>query len=258
MAHHTELVGILNVTPDSFSDGGLYDNPDKAVAQTTALFNDGAAIVDVGAESTRPGATPLTVDEEWNRLKRILNEIIPGYTDAISLDTHHAETVRRAAQIGSIIINDVTAFNDPEMREVAAYFGFRCIVSHLPGSVGQDIQRAHREKAVDGVEQVYDELLTRRDELIAAGVHSGSIILDPGIGFGKTETVNWALLAFASRVPEHNVMIGYSRKRFLGEDRMDLAPNLEAARIAVEAGAKYLRVHDVAGHYSSLGSRGQL
>lgn len=258
MAKRTELVGVLNVTPDSFSDGGLYEGVEEAVAQTSHLFEAGASIVDIGAESTRPGAEPLTPEQEWQRLAPVLECIIPAYTDSISLDTYHPETIRRAARIGSVVVNDVTAFNNPAMREVAADFNFRCIVSHLPGYAGQDIQRAHKEKAVDSVNQVYDELLARRDELIDAGIQKGSIILDPGIGFGKTMDLNWQLLAFASLVADHDVMIGYSRKRFLGEDRMSAAPNLEAGRIAVEAGAKYLRVHDVAGHYSLLRAMGKL
>lgn len=243
-----ELVGVLNITPDSFSDGGQHNDPEKAVFQAEQLFEDGASIVDVGAESTRPGAKPLDALEEWQRLEPILNQLITGYTDAISLDTYHPETVRKAAQMGSFIINDVTSFNNPEMQQTAAEFGFRCIVSHLPNKYGQDIQHAHSQRNVDSVHQVLNELLARREEMKVAGIADESIILDPGIGFGKTAELNFELLEFASLIDTNDVMIGYSRKRFLGEDRMGNMPNLLAGKIAVQAGAKYLRVHDVAAH----------
>jgi dihydropteroate synthase len=213
---------------------------------------DGASYLDIGAESTRPGAEPLSYLEEWQRLKPVLDKLITSRPGRISIDTYHPETVRAAAaEIGSFIINDVTGFNNPQMVKLAAELRKQCIVSHLPTSMGQDIQGAHTaETKVSTVSQVRDELLARRDELIAAGVHPDMIILDPGIGFGKTMDTNWDLLSFASEVPGIPVMIGYSKKRFLGEERMTLARNLEAGRIAVESGAKYLRLHAdlLAGH----------
>lgn len=243
-----ELVGIVNVTPDSFSDGGLYVDVDEALKHADELFRDGATLVDVGAESTRPNAIPLTADQEWQRLADLWPRLMERYEGKLSLDTRHPETVRRAAQYGSFIINDVTAFSDNEMIKVAAERGLQCIVSHLPSAVSGDIQAAHKGKLVDNVEQVRDELLARRDEMIAHGIAKQKIILDPGIGFGKTPETNRELLKFAALVPDAEVMIGYSRKRFLGDDRMELEPNLAAGRIAASAGARYLRVHDVAGH----------
>lgn len=247
---HVELVGVLNVTPDSFSDGGLYTNPEKALSQANQLFNEGASLLDIGAESTRPGATPLSHEEEWERLQSILRNLVFSYPDQISLDTYHPETVRKSvSEAGPVIVNDVTAFNNPEMIETVARLDLRCIVSHLPNQYGQNIQDAHRsDNKVNTVSQVKDELLAKREMMTEKGIYPSKIILDPGIGFGKTPELNWQLLSFANEVPEINVMIGYSRKRFLGEHRMDLEPNLEAGRIAVSAGARYLRVHDVAGH----------
>lgn len=249
--HNLELVGIVNVTPDSFSDGGYYDSPAEALHHATQLFDDGASYLDIGAESTRPGATPLSAIEEWARLQPVLAELIPFHHDHISIDTYHPETVRAAAQeLGSFIINDVTAFNNPAMIAVAAELGMRCIVSHLPSVHGQDIQGAHKStEKVSSIEQVRDELLVKRQAMIEAGVYPGSIILDPGIGFGKTAELNWQLLEFARCVPGIEVMIGYSRKRFLGEHRFDTEVNIKAGKVAQEAGAKYLRVHDVAAHY---------
>lgn len=246
----TELFGILNVTPDSFSDGGLYNESEKALAHANSLFENGANFVDVGAESTRPGATPLTADEEWQRLQPVLSDLVASYPDHISVDTYHPETVRRVAgEIGQFILNDVTGFNNPTMIELAAYLDLTCIVSHLPEAHGQDIQSAHKDyQKAETVAQVYDELMSKRAKMMAAGIRGSKIILDPGIGFGKTPELNRKLISFAAEVPDIDVMVGYSRKRFLGPQRMIPEINLEAARAAIAAGTKYLRVHDIAEH----------
>ncbi|MDB5167213.1 MAG: folP [Candidatus Saccharibacteria bacterium] len=241
-----QLVGILNVTPDSFSDGGEFLNPVAAIKQAEHLFNDGASLVDIGAESTRPNAEVLSDELEWARLEPILTDLIPRYPSKISLDTYHPATIRKAWKIGPVIINDVTGFNNPDMTKTVALLQATVIVSHFPN--GMTIQQAHKAIPVTSVEQVKDDLLARAKELENAGLSRDQIILDPGIGFGKTPEVNELLLSFASLVPQYKVMIGYSRKRFLGENRMELATNLEAGKIAVESGAAYLRVHDVAGH----------
>lgn len=247
-----KLVGILNVTPDSFSDGGEFIDPNKALAHARQLVKEGASLIDVGAESTRPHATPLSTDQEWDRLKDILLVLVREFPGRISLDTYHPETVRRAAKIGPVIVNDVTGFNNPDMIKTASEQGLRCIVSHLPKRFGQDIQLAHTDTLVDSIEQVKNELLEKREEMIYQGIAAEDIILDPGIGFGKTAELNWKLLEFARQVPGIEVMIGYSRKRFLGEGRMHIEPNLLAGKIAIAAGTRYLRVHDVAAHVSLL------
>jgi len=244
----TELVGILNVTPDSFSDGGLYMETEKALQKTAQLFKEGAAVVDVGAESTRPGATVLTTEAEQQRLLQILQQLIEQYPGKISVDTYHPETARRALELGDVIINDVTGMHDSAMLELVSARRARCVVSHLPAAAAGDPQAAHAGPLVDDVRQVREELLAKAAELQRQGLPRDRIILDPGIGFGKTEHLNKELLTFAREVPEYSVMIGYSRKRFLGARRLEPGPNLEAGRIALEAGAAYLRVHDVAGH----------
>lgn len=245
----TQLVGILNVTPDSFSDGGQYVDPVVAISHAEKLCAEGAAIVDVGAESTRPHAEKLSDAQEWERLEPVLNVLIPKYPGRISLDSYHPETMRRALAIGPVIMNDVTAFHDPEMRRIAVEQNAKIIISHLPGS---DIQAAHRNAPVTRVEQVRGDLLGVASALEAKGLSRGRIVLDPGIGFGKTMELNWELLKFAEEVPEYDAMIGYSRKRFLGDARMELAANLAAGQIAIDHGAVYLRVHDVAGHVGLL------
>lgn len=244
-----QLVGVLNVTPDSFSDGGQFVDPDVAVRHAEQLFKDGATLVDVGAESTRPNATALTDDEEWQRLEPVLRVLLKQYPGRISLDSYHPATVRRALKLGPVIVNDVTGLHNPRMVQAVLELQPKVIISHLPGT---DIQKAHQQPSITSVEQVRDDLLAQAKVLEASGLPRRNIILDPGIGFGKTTEVNRELLSFARLVPDYPVMIGYSRKRFLGEDRMELAPNLAAGKIAIGAGATYLRVHDVASHHQLL------
>ncbi|HSX07364.1 MAG TPA: dihydropteroate synthase [Candidatus Saccharimonadales bacterium] len=249
-----QLVGILNITPDSFSDGGEYVQPGTAVAHARQLFADGATIVDVGAESTNPRSRALTPAQEWQRLEPVLAELLPAFTDKISLDSYHPETVERAVKkFGPhFIVNDVTGMNNPAMREVVAEYHLKCIASHLPARFGTDIAAAHHAATLDDEQIVLRELLERRAQLMALGVPQTDIILDPGIGFGKTPELNRKLLGFAKLVPDSQVMIGYSRKRFLGEERFQTAPNLAAADVAIQNGAAYLRVHDVAAHAAHL------
>lgn len=249
-----KLVGILNITPDSFSDGGLYAQTDSAISHAEQLFRDGADIVDVGAESTNPRSTAMAVAEEWQRLEPVLAQLFPRYNDRISLDTYHPEIVEHAVQkFGPhFIVNDVTGMNNPEMRAVIAKYALRCIVSHLPARFGTNIQAAHKDATMDNEQNVLQELLQRRQELLTLGVPARNIILDPGIGFGKTMELNQKLLTFARLVPDNDVMIGYSRKRFLGEHRFEIEPNLAACDTALQAGAAYLRVHDVQSHAQHL------
>ncbi len=241
-----QLVGILNITPDSFSDGGDFASPEAALAQAEKLFADGASIVDVGGESTNPRSRPITPDEEWQRIKDVLEVLIKKYPGKISLDSHHPETLRKAAELGPFIINDVTGFNNPEMVKVATELQLPVIVSHLPAKFGTDIAAAHAStEPIARIEDVKAELLDREAALIAAGVKPENIILDPGIGFGKSMELNAKLVEFARELPGKPVMIGHSRKRFLGDNRMEPAPNLGAGKRAITAGATYLRVHEV-------------
>jgi dihydropteroate synthase len=246
-----QLVGILNVTPDSFSDGSQFLEPTKAINQAKKLFRDGAVLVDIGAESTRPGATKLTPDQEWQRLEPVLRELLKHFSGRLSVDTYHPETAERALGLSDVVVNDVTGMNNPEMVEVVSRLGARCIVSQLPAS---DTQTAHGGELIDDQEVIKNDLLQKAKLLESRGLRRDQIILDPGIGFGKTLELNQKLLRFAEQVPNYRVMIGYSRKRFLGEHRMELEPNLAAGRIATAAGAAYLRVHDVAGHRQLLES----
>jgi dihydropteroate synthase len=265
-----QLVGILNVTPDSFSDGGLFFDSKKALAQAQKLFDYGAVILDIGAEATNPKVEPISATEEWERLKNVLPELIQKFPGRLSLDTYHPETAERVLKLGPIIINDVTTFKNPKLIEVVARHKAICIVSHLP-LAASSIKDAHANFHIDDAAQVKNELLQQRQALIDAGLPAANIILDPGIGFGKTMRLNWELLEFARLVPDAIVMLGASRKRFLGtnphtgiplpnseELRADPKSSLEAAQIAARAGAKYVRVHDVASHAQFLASQNLL
>ncbi len=249
-----KLIGVLNITPDSFSDGGEFNSTESALMQAEQLFADGADLIDVGGESTNPKSTPITPDEEWGRIKDVLKVLLAKYPGKISLDSHHPATIRKAAELGTFYINEVTGFNDPEMVQIAAELQLPVIISHLPVKFGTDIAAAHASNVpMANLEEVRAELLSRETELIKAGVKPQNIILDPGIGFGKTMELNAKLVEFAREVPGKPVMIGYSRKRFLGDYRMEIEPNLEAGKRAIAAGAAYLRVHDVKAHIKLLG-----
>jgi dihydropteroate synthase len=252
----TELVGILNVTPDSFSDGGLYEKPEDALRHADDMFAEGAVLVDVGAESTAPHSPKIGPAEEWRRLEPILPVLLERYPGQISLDTRHPETAERALGIGRVMINDMTCMTNPYMVKAVVDNGACCIIGHIPGN---DVHAVHSGKLLDDIYQVRDDLFDREARLLQAGLSPHDIILDPGIGFGKTPELNAGLLSFAEVAPGHQVMIGVSKKRFIhdyfvgeGETRYDIEPNRRAARIAIASGARYLRVHDVAGHRELL------
>ncbi len=244
-----KLVGILNVTPDSFSDGNLYLDISDAIAHAKKLFQEGASLVDVGAESTRPGATVLRWQEEWKRLEPILRALTKAYPEKISVDTYHPETAIKALKLGRVIINDVTGLNNTKMIKVILDNKPSVIISHLKGV---DIQKAHNSRLIDDIEEVKSDLLEKVELLEASGIKRDKIIIDPGIGFGKTSELNNKLLRFAEYVPGQRVMIGYSRKRFLGPNRMSIEANISAGKIAAASGAEFIRVHDVAGHRGLL------
>lgn len=240
-----KIIGILNVTPDSFSDGGKFTQTQVALHQAAALFADGADLVDVGAESTRPGAVTVQVEAEWDRMKDFWQGIIKSDNLDIkkfTLDTRNAVTAEKFLKLGGTVINDVSGFQDPEMIRLAAKFKAKCIVNHFPGST---IDAVH-EQNISSIIKVKEDLEAKATEMIEQGIERVRIILDPGIGFGKTAALNEQLLTFALEVPEWPVLIGHSKKRFLGEDRLEKEVNVDAGAIAIAAGVKYLRVHDPA------------
>jgi dihydropteroate synthase len=245
-----EVFGILNVTPDSFSDGGEFFEPEAAISRVKEMLSEGASFIDMGGESTRPMANPVSPDKEWSRVERVVLEFLsdPEIRHSISLDTRHWETAEKFFRSGGEILNDISGVSDQRMQELVAQFAKKVVVGHFPGKT---LVEVHEQK-IDSINQVCDELLARHEELIRAGIAPEAIILDPNIGFGKTMECNAELLKIPKLLPDYEVMIGHSRKRFLGEHRKEVAPNLKAAQIAIDSGARYLRVHDVLEHVHLL------
>ena len=222
------VMGIVNVTPDSFSDGGKWASAENAVAHGRELIAQGAAILDIGGESTRPGAQSLSWQEEWERIEPVLEQLaggkplVRGSAGAcgalISVDTYHAETARRAVELGATIINDVTGGSgDSAMFETIAELGCDYVLQHSRGNA----QTMDSLRTYDGhiAYAVRDELLRARDRAVAAGIDFDSIILDPGLGFAKTGIQDWDMLGGIHELTEegNRVLVGASRKRFLDE-----------------------------------------
>jgi dihydropteroate synthase len=246
------LVGVLNVTPDSFSDGGDFLNPGKAASHAAVMLDEGAEIIDVGGESTRPGSDPVSQEEEVRRVVPVIRAILADRPDAIiSIDTYRAATAEAALEAGARIVNDVTALRrDPRMAALAADAGCPMILMHMLG----EPKTMQRDPSYDDVvREVRDFLARRAEQAIAAGVEPENIILDPGIGFGKTLEHNLALLRHLDSLVELGfpVLFGASRKRFIGritgvEDARGRVSGTVAANVlAYERGATFFRVHDV-------------
>jgi dihydropteroate synthase len=243
-------MGILNVTPDSFSDGGMHDDPASAVIWGERLIAEGAAILDVGGESTRPGAEPMSATAELARVRPVVGRFA-GDPVPVSIDTRHAEVAQACVNAGASIINDISGFRDRAMVEVAAGCDAGVVVMHMLGDPG-NMQKNPRYG--DVVLEVGGYLLAQAAVLEAAGVARERIALDPGFGFGKTLAHNLELLR---RLPElaelgFPLLVGVSRKRFLGEitgvdePSERLGGSIAAALWAVQAGAGVVRAHDVA------------
>lgn len=247
------IMGILNVTPDSFSDGGEFDTPRAAIARARELLEQGAAVVDVGGESTRPGAAYVSADEELKRVMPVVEALAPEHP--VSVDTRKAAVAGKCAEAGAAMINDVSAGrDDPAVAEVCAEFGVPYVVMHMKGTPA-DMQLEPRYDDVVG--EVRDFLAERAAWAKARGVEQ--VIVDPGIGFGKTLEHNLALINNVPALADlgYPVMVGHSRKSFIGKltgAEVDgrLAGSLAAALVAARRGAHILRVHDVAATAQAL------
>ncbi|MFE2750371.1 dihydropteroate synthase [Actinosynnema sp. NPDC059335] len=243
-------MGVLNVTPDSFSDGGRYLDLDDAVAHGVAMFRRGADLVDVGGESTRPGADRVPPEVEARRVAPVIRALVAEGVP-VSVDTTRAEVARAALDAGASIVNDVSGgLADPGMAPLVASAGVPYVLMHWRGHS----RRMDRLAVYDDVvRDVRDELCRRVDDALAAGVASDAIVLDPGLGFAKNAEHNWRLLHGLGSLLELGfpVLVGASRKRFLGALLGDRAPDgREDATAAVSAlaafnGAWGVRVHDV-------------
>jgi dihydropteroate synthase len=251
------LMGIVNVTPDSFSDGGLFDTKEAAIVHAAELATAGAGIIDVGGESTRPGSEAVGQTEELDRVVPVIAGLA-GLPAVISVDTRKASVARAAAKQGAKILNDVSALtHDPHSLRAAAETGLAVVLMHAQGEpkTMQDNPRYE-----DVVLEVFDYLEARIGVAVKAGIERSRIAADPGLGFGKTLAHNLALLAHTTLFHGLGVplLIGASRKRFIqgvsgGEEPRSREPGSQAAAIVAAAqGAQILRVHDVAGSRQAL------
>jgi dihydropteroate synthase len=249
------VMGVVNVTPDSFSDGGDFLDPGAAIAHGLELVRDGADIVDIGGESTRPGAERVPADVECRRVLPVVQALASSGA-VVSIDTMRAETAAAALQAGAALVNDVSGgLADPEMARVVARAGAPYVAMHWRGHSAAMQQRAVYD---DVVADVVRELRARLDALVAAGLDPEQIVLDPGLGFAKNADHNWALLARLDALQQlgRPLLVGASRKGFLGRlladgsgeprppDRRDAATAAISA-LAAEAGAWAVRVHEV-------------
>jgi dihydropteroate synthase len=244
------LMGIVNVTPDSFSDGGQHDQTDTAIAHARQLIAQGAQILDIGGESTRPGADPVTLEMELARIMPVLDAVKDSGA-AISIDTCKAEVMRAALAEGADMINDVTGMRAAQARAVVAQHpNCGVCVMHMQGEPRTMQQNPHYD---DVVREVHQALLHQAHTLQESGVDRSRISIDPGLGFGKTLAQNYQLIAELETIASsgYPVVFGASRKSMLGTvtgQTVDkrLAASLAAALAGVAHGAKVLRVHDVA------------
>lgn len=250
---HTAVMGILNITPDSFSDGGRYIEVSAAVEHARKMAEDGADIVDIGAQSTRPGHTPVSAEEEWNRLEPVLKEIKAKVNIPISIDTYYPEVAAASLDAGADIINDVSGSMENYMPAVVARFGAGLIMMHAGGGADDLGSADTASKVIAGVHHYFEQAV---EAAVKAGLHREQICLDPGIGFGKDRQGDLALI---SRLPElmkglplFAVLVGASRKRVIASCCDPVPPVDErlAGTIAIHTiaqwnGAHILRVHDV-------------
>jgi len=252
-------VGILNTTPDSFSDGGDFPDPEAAAARAAALLDEGARVVDVGGESTRPGSDPVSPEEEVRRVVPVIERLMAERPGAVvSVDTYRAATAEAAIRAGATLVNDVTALRgDPAMAALVAEAGCPVVLMHMKGEP-KTMQREPRY--ADVVREVRDFLARRAEFAVSAGVRPENVVVDPGIGFGKNLDHNLALLRDLGAIADLGfpVLVGASRKRFIGsitgvEEARDRVHGTVATSVmAYERGASLFRVHDVRANREAL------
>ena len=250
LSSRTHIMGVLNVTPDSFSDGGRFLKLDDAVSQGMKMIEEGADIIDVGGESTRPGSDPLSAEEELSRVIPVIESLFAKSDLPISIDTYKAEVARRALDAGAQMINDISALRfDPEMKNVAAEFGVPVVLMHIKGTPKEMQKEPHYDDVIAEITEYLTESMRMAEE---AGIDGKKIIVDPGIGFGKRIRDNLNIL---KKLKEFSILrcpilIGCSRKSFIGrvldlpvEERLE--GSLAALAVVVMNGANIVRVHDV-------------
>ncbi|MBG3012349.1 dihydropteroate synthase [Proteus faecis] len=256
MARGTELnlstpqvMGILNVTPDSFSDGGTHNSLNDAVDHAAKLIAEGASIIDIGGESTRPGASDVSIDEELQRVVPVVEAIRQRFDIWISVDTSKAQVITESANVGASIINDIRSLQEPGALEAAAKTGLPVCIMHMQGNPKTMQQSPHYENVMMDVDRFLQENIQR---CVDAGIEKNQIILDPGFGFGKNLAHNYQLLAHLSELHHFGlpILAGMSRKSMVGQllnvpPQERVAGSVACAVIAAMQGAQIIRVHDV-------------
>jgi dihydropteroate synthase len=250
------LMGVVNVTPDSFSDGGAFLDPASAVGHAVRLVEEGAEILDIGGESTRPGADPVPADEEWRRVRPVLAALRRKSDAWISIDTYKTEIAAKALALGADMVNDVCGFRDEGMIALVAKERVPVVVMHMKGEPKTMQKSATYE---DVVGEVFAFLAARTRDLVTAGVDRQSILIDPGLGFGKRPEQNTEILRRLADFGRlgYPILVGTSRKWFHGSARRGgpderLEASVAAAVLAVRNGADVVRVHDVAATAKAL------
>jgi len=249
------IMGILNVTPDSFSDGGNFFKPENAIAHAIQMVEQGADIIDIGGESTRPFSQPVPASIEISRVVPVISELAKNKTVPISIDTSKAEVARAAIEAGASIINDISALRDPDMAEIAKMASVPLILMHMKGTP-QTMQVAPKYDSI--IDEIYDSLSSSIERAIDAGIPKERIIVDPGVGFGKTVHDNFKIIQNLKRFHQLDVplLIGTSRKSFI-QKALEIQPDFLNYSEAIEcgtmvtitlsalAGVHIVRVHNV-------------
>ena len=250
LSSRTHLMGVLNVTPDSFSDGGKFFKPEEAVKQGLKLAEEGADIIDIGGESTRPGSEHVTIEEELSRVIPVIEELTKMIQVPISIDTYKSKVAKEALDSGASMVNDISGLRyDPEMKKVIAKYDVPVVLMHIKGTPKNMQENPHYDNLIEEIKTYLIESIKIAKE---AGIDEDKIIIDPGIGFGKTPEDNLRILKNLNEFTElgRPLMVGVSRKSFIGkilnlptEERLE--GSLASMAAAILNGANILRVHDV-------------
>lgn len=253
MTHQPLLMGVLNATPDSFFDGGKYDSLEKGIKRAQQMIQEGSDLLDIGGESSRPGSEPVSEEEELRRVIPLIGEIRKSLAIPISIDTCKPKVAEEAARTGATLINDITGFQDPEMRKVAREYNTDLCVMHMKGKPKTMQVDPHYPEGV--VAHLMEWFERQIEELVDFGIEKEKIILDPGIGFGKTVKQNVEIVHHLDKFKSFGlrILVGASRKWFLGkilekEPQYRLPATLAIHTIVLVGGADLVRVHDISEH----------
>lgn len=250
LSNKTYIMGILNITPDSFSDGGKYLSNDLAIMHAAEMVNEGVDIIDIGGQSTRPGCSVISWQDEWDRIADTVKWIVDNFPQIpVSIDTFYPQVMQRALDIGAVIINDVTGCQNEKMFELAAQYNAGLVIMHPgnPDMVSGEVQ--YDGGVVNAVSHYFDKMIAKAQQY---GINNSRLCLDPGIGFGKTYDENFALIKATSQLKRDDIayLVGASRKRITAPAGVPFSDRL-AGTLAIHTaaqlyGADILRVHDVA------------